>query len=370
MTDSDCLQPWGAAGPPAPGRWVRDVLGDGFECRSFQLPDDDEGEVFTTLVRHLPQSYPEMKEFPPPLSPVSAPCAQPFALLYLHGRNDYFFQTEMARQISACGGQFYALDLRKYGRSLRPWQTIGYIDDLRTYDEDIAAATGAIRQDHPELPLFLMGHSTGGLVATLWAWNHQDECAGLILNSAWLELQALAPARPALQAMIGKLADRRPHATVAKSESDHYWRSLKKGWNGSGFDVPSHLKDAQDDPALSGWQFFDQWKRPESYPAPAAWLEAIMAAQQQVEQEVRLRCPVLSLAAKNSTLHGQWNPAVFDTDIVLDADAIQQRAAQISSCVTLVRLRGRHDLSLSDPDVRQRFYGVIARWLTQATTPL
>ncbi len=39
-------------------------------------------------------------------------------VLYLHGRNDYFFQTEMADRLREAGTCVHALDMRKYGRSL------------------------------------------------------------------------------------------------------------------------------------------------------------------------------------------------------------------------------------------------------------
>ena len=65
------------------------------------------------------------------------PASARMTILYLHGRNDYFFQTEMADRLREAGAAFYALDMRKYGRSLRPHQTIGYADDLSVYDEEI-----------------------------------------------------------------------------------------------------------------------------------------------------------------------------------------------------------------------------------------
>ena len=61
-------------------------------------------------------------------------------LLYLHGWSDYFFQTELADFWAAQGVRFYAIDLRKYGRSRRPEQTPGFVTDLATYDEDLEAA--------------------------------------------------------------------------------------------------------------------------------------------------------------------------------------------------------------------------------------
>lgn len=59
------------------------------------------------------------------------------AVLYLHGYVDYFFQTHMARWFVARGWSFYALDLRKYGRSLEAGQTPYYCRDLHEYYPEI-----------------------------------------------------------------------------------------------------------------------------------------------------------------------------------------------------------------------------------------
>ena len=54
-------------------------------------------------------------------------------MLYLHGFNDYFFQTHLADAWLEAGFDFYALDLRKYGRSLGEHQTPNYITSLEAY---------------------------------------------------------------------------------------------------------------------------------------------------------------------------------------------------------------------------------------------
>ncbi len=91
------------------GAWLPDVLGAGFEQLSLELGSDEEGPVVATLVRHLP-----------PLVPSRTGPLRNTDVLYVHGWSDYFFQTELARFWTGLGAGFYALDLRKYGRSLRP----------------------------------------------------------------------------------------------------------------------------------------------------------------------------------------------------------------------------------------------------------
>ncbi|HET8660245.1 MAG TPA: alpha/beta hydrolase, partial [Micromonosporaceae bacterium] len=76
-----------------------DVLGAPYERHTIELGSDDEGAVVATLVRRR----------------ADAPTRR--AVLYVHGFNDYFFQTHLADFYVARGWDFYALDLRKCGRS-------------------------------------------------------------------------------------------------------------------------------------------------------------------------------------------------------------------------------------------------------------
>ncbi len=345
--------------PPPTGQWQTDILGAPFLARTIALTADSEGENCATLVKHSPAKR-RWWDFRKPAT--ISPGTAGVTVLYLHGRNDYFFQTELAAKVSQMGAAFYALDLRKYGRSLRPWQTIGYTDDLGVYDEEITAAIRLIRMDHPDSKLVLMGHSTGGLIATLWANRNQGEVAGLILNSAWLELQSMTALRPFLNQALTGLAHYQPHATVmGASKLDTYYRSISQGWAGSQLPIPPGLPSQ--DPAVVGWRVFPEWKRPFSYPVPAAWLRAILVGHGQVADTVHLNFPVLAFSSTGSSDDGELTEDSFRTDIVLNSDLITQRAANLSNDVALVRLPGKHDLALSDPPVRDLFYRHIASWL-------
>ena len=137
------------------------------------LPDDYEGSVAATLVRFAAGRAPSR------------------AVLYLHGYVDYFFQTHMARWFVARGWSFYALDLRKYGRSLEAGQTPYYCRDLHEYYPEIDRSIERMRQDRIER-IVLMGHSTGGLLASLYASDgrRRADIERLILNSPFFEFNA------------------------------------------------------------------------------------------------------------------------------------------------------------------------------------
>src|ERR1700719_4012477 len=93
--------------------WKPDILGDGYTQTVLGLGADPDGEglIEAVLVRREPRD---------------GEVAQG-AVLYVHGFTDYFFQTALADFFAACGLPFYALDLRKSGRALRPGHTAHYV---------------------------------------------------------------------------------------------------------------------------------------------------------------------------------------------------------------------------------------------------
>ena len=147
-----------------------DILGDNYLQRTFRMADDYEGEVVCTLVKRA-----------------TGPATRD-AILYVHGYNDYFFQRELGDSVNARGYNFYALDLRKYGRSLRPHQDAFFCKDLGEYFADIDTALATIRSEGNER-IWLMGHSTGGLITSYYLHERQGHCPvdGLILNSPFLD---------------------------------------------------------------------------------------------------------------------------------------------------------------------------------------
>ena len=117
-------------------QWRPDILGPPFEQLTLPLEPDDEGPVDATLVRAVADR--------PLLAALLGDrrALHDVDVLYVHGWSDYFFQRSLARYWTDRGADFYALDLRKYGRSLRSGQTAGYIADLATYDEVDAPVSG------------------------------------------------------------------------------------------------------------------------------------------------------------------------------------------------------------------------------------
>src|SRR5213080_4277441 len=106
----------------------QDVLGPEYESLRLTFEDDAEGEVVATLVR---RTVPGSRK----------------AVLYVHGFVDYFFQAHLADFYVERGYSFYALDLRKYGRSLLPHQTPNFVRDVAEYFPELDEAVRIIRED-------------------------------------------------------------------------------------------------------------------------------------------------------------------------------------------------------------------------------
>ena len=310
--------------------WAPDILGEPFEQLTLPLGEDAEGPIVATLVR----SRSRVRALKP-LADVD--------VLYVHGWSDYFFQTGLARFWNHRGADFYALDLRKYGRSLRSGQTPGYIASLDEYDADIASALAAVRARRRGRRLVLMGHSTGGLTLSLWAARHPGEAQALILNSPWLELQTGTIGRQAIAPLIAARARFDPLGTHPVVDLGYYTRAQRE------------LGTLPESP--------DGWRPERGFPTHPGWLAAVIAGHRRVAEGLDIDCPVLVLLSRGSTAPVQWAPAMTSTDSVLVVDDIAGAATRLGPHVTIVRIPDAiHDVFLSADAPQQRAFAVVRDW--------
>lgn len=85
-----------------------------------------------------------------------------------------------AERLTAAGYAVYALDLRGRGRSDGPRL---YIDHLDEYLADVQTLVGLAASREPGLPVFLLGHSAGGVISSVYTLDHQAELAGFVCES-------------------------------------------------------------------------------------------------------------------------------------------------------------------------------------------
>lgn len=314
--------------------WNPDPLGEGFENLKIELADDAEGEVWATLVRATVKPvgfWQKLFKDPKPLEGVS--------VLYVHGWSDYFFQKELADYWRERGANFFALDLRKYGRSLGEHQTPGYIEDLATYDEEIGQALQIIRLANPRF-LFLMGHSTGGLTLSLYADRHPDSFDALILNSPWLELQLSEHGRKFMAPLVELSAALLPHEAAPSIDFGYYTRAQKEV-----------------SPEGSPIEINKDWRPENSFPVRAGWLKAIISGHNTVSLGLGIDKPVGVLLSARSALPTRWSEELKEVDSVLTVNDIAKAALKISSNMTIRRIDGAlHDVFLSATAPRRDAY--------------
>jgi alpha-beta hydrolase superfamily lysophospholipase len=308
---------------------VVDVLGEPYYVETFELPPDDEGEVVATLVSRKARG-----------------AADGRAVLHVHGFCDYFFQTPAADFWTERGYDFYALDLRKYGRSLRPHQTPNFTIDLAAYYAELDEAYRRITERDGHDHVVISAHSTGGLVTPLWLADRELTVGGIVLNSPWLDLQGSLLLRTAGTKAIDQVGLRRPYQAIPRNVSGLYAKSLHKDHAGE-------------------WEFNLDWKPVESFPVYAGWLRAIRRGHARLHRGVHLEAPILMMSSAASSHPREWEESVDGTDIVLDVEQMWRWAPKLGRHLTMVRVQGGlHDLTMSAEPVRKVVFDEIDRWLT------
>lgn len=317
---------------PASSAYLPDPLGSDFEQLFLPQPDDYEGPVRATLVRHR------------------STAATARAVLYVHGFNDYFFQREMAAEYAAHGLRFYALDLRKYGRSLLPHQRPNNVRRLTEYFQDLDAALAQLRAENCR-EILLSGHSTGGLIVALYAAHRRPPAvAALLLNSPFLELNQPWALRRVAVPLLVALGARWPNLPLPPTLPETYGESLHRSGHGE-------------------WDYNLAWKPNRVFPLNAGWLRAIRQGQREVRQGLGIEMPVLVMHAARTAGGKPWREEFQQADIVLNVAHIRQLAPALGAHVTVHALDGAmHDVFLSGAAVRAEAYRVLFSWLTQVLT--
>lgn len=313
-------------------RYVSDTLGGDFLHKTIQMPDDYEGKVDITLVRK------------------TSGLGADNAILYIHGFNDYFFQTEEADFFANECYNFYAVDLRKYGRSWMPHQKRGNIRDLSEYFADIDSALSVIRSEGNS-SVILVGHSTGGLIASLYLDQIDKRgvdssfVKGLILNSPFLDMNKSWFQENLAIPLISIWGRISPSTVVSRDVNTLYGKSIHASYKGE-------------------WAYDLRWKTLEGIPVNAAFVKAVHTAQRKLHSGLTISQPVMVMHSSRSVRSEEWTDEFMRADAVLDVEDIHTYASCLGNHVSLVVIQdGLHDLALSQPKVRETYYEKIREWL-------
>ncbi|MGK5533812.1 lysophospholipase [Streptomyces sp. URMC 129] len=122
------------------------------------------------------------------------PREQPrFVALLVHGYGEHIGRYEhVADLLVAHGAAVYGPDHMGHGKSAGERVLI---EDYEAVVTDVHTVAGRARADHPDVPVVLIGHSMGGLIATRYAQRYGRELAALVLSGplvgSWAALDAL-----------------------------------------------------------------------------------------------------------------------------------------------------------------------------------
>ncbi|HEY5809655.1 MAG TPA: lysophospholipase [Povalibacter sp.] len=134
------------------------------------------------------------------------------ALAIVHGFNSHgAYYEHFANAMANRGIAVYAVDLRGRGQSSGPRFDVQQFSD---YVDDVHALVSTVRAREPSRPVFLLGHSAGGLIACEYALYHQQDLAGLICESFALDVPAPAAVLRIVRA-LAIIAPRVPVLTLS-----------------------------------------------------------------------------------------------------------------------------------------------------------
>ena len=122
-----------------------------------------------------------------------------------------------AERLVARGLATYAIDL--HGRGESEGERF-YVQEFGDYVSDVHEMVTLIRAHEPGLPIYLLGHSAGGVVATLYAAEHQERLAGLVCESFAFKI----PAPDFALAVIKGIAHLAPHAHILALKNEDFSR--------------------------------------------------------------------------------------------------------------------------------------------------
>ena len=316
--------------------WTDDVLsGYRQSTLALGLDPDGEGELFATLVRR------------------ADPTPSTSVVLAVHGYTDYFFNTDLADFFAARGWRFYGLDLDRCGRSWRAGQTPHFTTDLARYDRELERAMAVIAAENPASRVLIYGHSTGGLVMSLWLNRVRERgettalgVAGLVLNSPFLDLNGPAILRTrATSTAIGAASRGRKTRVVRGPGSGGYGLTLHQAYHGE-------------------FDYNLAWKPLGGFPVTVGWIHAIRRGQARLHRGLDVGVPNLVLRSDHSVAETAGTEALQRGDAVLDVAHIARWAGCLGNRTTSVPvIDAKHDVFLSLAEPRAAAYAELDRWL-------
>lgn len=301
---------------------------DDFSYKTLNLAPSYEGEVVATLIA------------------AKANRGDRAAILYIHGYSDYFFHPHVAEEFLNQGFDFYAIDLRKYGRSILPNQHPGYCNYIEEYFEEIDIAVYEIFKESKH-HVTILAHSFGGLVAAMYLNKglKRKLVDKLILNSPFLSFNEPNKAKEFIVKLFANsLAKLKPYSGLKNEISPFYVRSLHKNLNGE-------------------WDFDLNLKPVNGFTTYFAWIHAVDKAQKYLIEHSNIEVPILVLCSGSSYIPKKESLIIKSSDIILNTHDILHLCGYLGEDVMIKAIKHAvHDVFLSRQSIREQAFHAIFEW--------
>lgn len=115
-------------------------------------------------------------------------------VMVAHGMAEHGLRyARLGERLAGAGFDLYALDQRGHGRTAEQG-VLGHYADEGGWDKvvgDLASLNHHIRQQHPQAPIFLLGHSMGSYIGLAYLMGHSCSLQGAILSGSNYQSVAL-----------------------------------------------------------------------------------------------------------------------------------------------------------------------------------
>lgn len=143
------------------------------------------------------------------------PPAARAVVVICHGVNSHSGQyLWTGEQLVGRGLAVFALDLRGRGRSEGERF---YVEEVADYVSDVAGTVALAKSRHPGLPVFLLGHSAGGVVSSTYVLDNPTAVSGFICESFAFQVPAPGFALAAIKG-LSHIAPRLPVLTLKNED--------------------------------------------------------------------------------------------------------------------------------------------------------
>lgn len=266
-------------------------------------------------------------------------------MLYLPTFSDYFWQVDTAITFCEEGFHFYALEPRRYSRTVDFSTGHPYlIKNLMEYYEEIHQSIDILRNFEGIRNVVLAGNGVGATTAALFAKDNPTEIDGLLLNSP---LVTLSPEIPGFS-KPGWFSE---FDTEAGFVCEAYHRSLHVQHHG-----------------VYEWNL--NFKPIFGHVIYSAWLDAVTDAIQRISTNFTLDVPTLVLSATRHVPSLKFVPALLAADAIQPVEEIWRLAGTWGPKVRLTKIKDAvHDVFLSDGNAREEAFDAFCDFFLWLSDP-